>query len=277
MRDKGWGMVNKHLTPRPKKRFGQNFLIDENVIEEIVNEVSPQENETIIEIGAGQGALTEKLVETSARVIAIEYDKDLIPLLKARFESKDNFTLIEADALDVDFQSLVRNEKKSRIVANLPYYISTAILQNFIEQRESISDMILMLQKEVVERIIANPGEHERGFLSVLVEAYCETEKLFDVSPRSFRPVPKIWSSVARFEMKKSIEIKNEHLFRKILSAGFAQKRKTIFNNLRNAPKDLLAKFEEKGGVENLLNAAMIEPQRRAETLTLEEWARLVG
>jgi len=268
-------MKSKHLTPRPKKRFGQNFLVDENVIENIIREVSPQEGETIIEIGAGHGALTERLVETKARVIAVEYDRDLILLLKACFESKENFTLIEADALEIDFHGLVESKNRARIVANLPYYISTAIIQKFIEERAHISDMTLMLQKEVVDRITANPGEHERGFLTVLVEAYCETEKLFDVHPRSFRPVPKVWSTVARFEMKEKIGFEDENLFLKIVSAGFAQKRKTIFNNLRNAPKDLLNRFNEKGGVEKILNAAFIEPQRRAETLSLSEWIKL--
>lgn len=259
-----------------KKRFGQNFLVDENVIGKIIRAVSPNENETIIEIGAGRGALTQSLVESKARVIAIEYDRDLIPYLQERFASHENFSLIEADALKVDFQKIIEPAKKTRIVANLPYYISTAILQRMIEQRESINEMILMLQREVVERITAQAGNSERGFLSVLIEAYCQTEKLFDVSPNSFRPVPKVWSTVARFVMRSKIavEIKDENLFRQIVSAGFAQKRKTIFNNLRNAPKDLFERFEKKG-VEKILNAAGIEPNRRAETLTLNEWARL--
>lgn len=268
-------MIEK--TPRAKKRFGQNFLVDENVIAKIIRAVSPKEDETIIEIGAGRGALTQRLIETKARVIAIEYDRDLIPVLQERFSSHKNFTLVEADALQVDFQKLIEPPKKNRIVANLPYYISTAILQRLIEQRESINEMILMLQREVVERITAPAGNSERGFISVLIEAYCEAEKLFDVSPNSFRPVPKVWSTVARFKMREKIAVEaaDENLFWQIVSAGFAQKRKTIFNNLRNAPKELLEHFDEKGGIENLLNDADVKPQRRAETLTLQEWIQL--
>jgi 16S rRNA (adenine1518-N6/adenine1519-N6)-dimethyltransferase len=259
----------------PKKRFGQNFLVDENVIWKIVDAVLPKKDETIIEIGAGRGALTEKLLESKSKVVAIEYDRELIPFLKGRFDGKENFTLIEADALQIDFQTLIEPNRKARIVANLPYYISTAILQRIIEQRKFISDMTLMLQREVVERITAPVGDSERGFLTVLIEAYCETEKLFDVSPNCFRPVPKVWSSVARFKMHDKISVENENLFLKIVSAGFAQKRKTIFNNLRHAPKELLSLLETKGSVENVLNAAGIDSKRRAESLTLEEWIQI--
>lgn len=264
-------------SPRPKKRFGQNFLVDENVIGKIVRAVSPREDETIIEIGPGRGALTKHLVESGARVIAIEYDRELIPLLQEKFASCENFTLIESDALKVSFQSIAGPDEKARVVANLPYYISTAILQKLIEERTSIKEMTLMLQREVVERATAQTGESERGFLSVLIEAYCEAEKLFDVAPSCFRPAPKVWSTVARFKMREKIfeDVVDESLLLKIVSAGFAQRRKTILNNLRNAPKDLLSRFEKKGGVENVLNAASIGPQRRAETITLQEWARL--
>lgn len=259
-----------------KKSLGQNFLIDANVCARIVKEVNPQQGETIIEIGPGRGALTEKLIEHAGKLIAIEYDKDLIPILQENFGGREDFTLIEADALEVDFQKLIAPANKARVVANLPYYISTAILQRLIEQREHISDMTLMFQREVVERVTAREGSSERGFISVLVEAYCETKRLFDVSPESFRPVPKVRSTVARFVMREKVEIENEELFRQIVSAGFAQKRKTIFNNLRNAPKDLFEYFERKG-IENLLEDAGIEKQRRAETLTLAEWVRLAS
>jgi 16S rRNA (adenine1518-N6/adenine1519-N6)-dimethyltransferase len=260
---------------RAKKKLGQNFLVDENVIRKIVDAVSPKENETIIEIGAGRGALTGRLLESKSKVIAIEYDRELIPYLKERFGERKSFTLIEADALQIDFQTLIERGKKARIVANLPYYISTAILQRIVEQRKFISDMTLMLQREVVERITATVGGSERGFLTVLIEAFCETEKLFDVSPRSFRPVPKVWSSVVRFKMRDKISVKDENLFLKIVSAGFAQRRKTIFNNLRHAPKELVSLIEKKGGVENVLNAAGIDSKRRAESLTLEEWIQI--
>ncbi len=134
-----------------------------------------------------------------------------------------------------------------------------------------------MLQREVVERIMAPPGASERGYLSVLVEAYCEVEKLFDVAPTAFRPVPKVWSTVARLNMRADVplEIKNETLLWRTVSICFAQRRKTIFNNLRQAPPDIALRLEAKGGSSRVLEAARIEPQRRAETLALEEWLRL--
>ncbi|MCA1849945.1 MAG: 16S rRNA (adenine(1518)-N(6)/adenine(1519)-N(6))-dimethyltransferase, partial [Acidobacteria bacterium] len=160
-----------------------------------------------------------------------------------------------------------------------PYYISTAILQRLIEQRSCLTEMVLMLQREVVERITAPPASSERGFLSVLVEAYCEAETLFDVPPTAFRPAPKVWSSVVRLRVRQqvAVSINDEGLLWRVVSAGFAQRRKTIFNNLRNAPKELRSRIEEAGGAESILERAGIEPQRRAETLTLEEWAGLAS
>lgn len=149
-----------------------------------------------------------------------------------------------------------------KLVANLPYYISTAILQKLVEQRECFSEMILMFQREVVERITARVGNSERGFLTVLTEAYLETEKLFDVPPSAFAPAPKVWSAVVRLRPKANIGIENEARFRKIASAGFRQKRKTILNNLKN----------EFRNIDQVLDECGIDRQRRAETLTLEEW-----
>lgn len=250
-----------------KKSFGQNFLIDQNYVNKIIGALNPQMDETIVEIGAGRGALTEKLLESGAHVIAIELDRDLIPILKEQFCEYNNFSLIESDALKIDFAKIGTELK---LVANLPYNISTAILQKLIEQRDAFSEMILMFQREVVERIIAEPGNKERGFLSVLVEAYLEVEKLFDVPPNSFRPIPKVWSSVVRLKPKEN-SLKNENLFRKIISAGFAQRRKTIANNLKKAPENLKI-----GNAEALLQDCEIDPKRRAETLTLEEWKRIL-
>jgi len=261
----------------PKKRFGQNFLADERVVERIVREVSPREDETIIEIGPGRGALTSRLVEGAGRLICVEFDRDLIPLLQEKFGSRENFILNQADALTVDLCAMIAPATRARVVANLPYYISTAILQRLIEQRACLTEMILMLQREVVERITAPPATSERGFLSVLVEAYCETETLFDVAPTAFRPVPKVWSTVVRLRVRPqtAVEITDEKLLWRIVSAGFAQRRKTIFNNLRSAPGELQARIEKAGGAEGALERAGIESKRRAETLTLEEWSRL--
>lgn len=267
----------KNRKPFAKKSFGQNFLIDQNYINKIISALNPKKDDIIIEIGAGRGALTEKLVESGADVVAIELERDMIAVLRDKFAENGNFNLIEQDALKIDFQQFkVQNSKsKAKLVANLPYYISTAILQKLIEQREIFSEMILTFQREVVERIIARAGNKKRGFLSVLAQAYLETEKLFDAPPSAFRPAPKVWSSVARLIPKSESGIEDENSFREIVGAGFAQKRKTILNNLKNAPQTLSEKIEENGGIIQLLGKSQINPQRRAESLTLAEWKTL--
>jgi 16S rRNA (adenine1518-N6/adenine1519-N6)-dimethyltransferase len=262
---------------RAKKSLGQNFLVDESYAGRIVGALGPRADETVVEIGAGRGALTERLLESAGRVVAIEFDRDLAPVLRARFALRGNFELVEADALAVDFCSVIFPAPSSRLVANLPYNISTAILQRLIEQRRCITEMVLMLQREVVERIAAPAGASERGFLSVVVEAYCEVEKLFDVPPRAFRPAPKVWSTVAllRPRARIPVEVEDEKSLWRVVSAGFAQRRKTILNNLRSAPEDLRARVEAAGGAAPLLEAAGVNPQRRAETLELAEWAAI--
>ncbi len=275
--------------PSPKKRFGQHFLHDENVIARILRHVPVQSAEPIIEIGAGRGALTAHLVERTNRLIAIEYDRELIPLLGERFGARENFTLVEADALDVNFCELVLPETRARVVANLPYNVGTAILLRLIEQRACLSEMVLMLQREVVERLIAAPSEpkkkgksegSERGFISVFVEAYCETERLFDVPPEAFSPPPKVWSTIVRLRPRTegALRVGDEALLWQIVSAGFSQRRKTIHNNLRSAPPMLRERIERTdGGAVALLQAAQVDPARRAETLTLDEWGRIAN
>ena len=261
----------------PSKRFGQNFLTDQRIIQRIVEAVNPQSDETIIEIGPGQGALTAPLLETAGRLVAIEFDRNLIPLLTSEFGATDNFRVVEEDALVADYCALVRPASEARVVGNLPYNIGTAILQRLIEHRACLTELVLMLQKEVGERITAPPSSPDRGYLSVFVQAHCETEKIFDVAPHAFRPAPKVWSSVLRLKVRRSltVDVQDEKLLWKIVSAGFAQRRKTILNNLRNAPSPLQEIVKSHGGASIVLCRAEVELQRRAETLTLEEWARI--
>ena len=263
--------------PRAKKSLGQNFLRDERVIGRIVSAFAPRADETVVEIGPGQGALTAHLVERAGRLISVEFDRELVRHLREKFGGHDNFVLVEADALAVEFCDLIRPASRARVIANLPYYISTAILQKLIEQRACLTEMVLMLQREVVERITAPAGSSERGYLSVLVEAYCEPEVLFDVAPGSFHPRPKVWSTVTRLRLREraAVEVRDEKLLWRIVSAGFAQKRKTILNNLRGAPEELRALVERAGGASAVLRAASIEETRRAESLAVEEWASL--
>jgi 16S rRNA (adenine1518-N6/adenine1519-N6)-dimethyltransferase len=248
-----------------KKSLGQNFLVDDTYIRKIIDAVDPSVNDTIIEIGPGRGAITETLVASGAIVIAIELDRELVPLLRDRFSSNLNFSIIEADATEIDFASLLTANLKSKVVANLPYYISTVILQKLSEQCECFSSLVLMFQREVVDRITAEPGNSDRGYLTVLVESAFTTQKLFDVPPTAFRPQPKVWSSVVSLTPKENVILQPEQ-FRKLVSAAFAQKRKTILNNLKNYSPD----------AHNALQNADIDPGRRAETLTLDEWFRLV-
>jgi 16S rRNA (adenine1518-N6/adenine1519-N6)-dimethyltransferase len=261
-----------------KRRFGQNFLVERNIVERIIEAVRPRPDETIVEIGPGRGALTARLAEKAGRVVAIEFDRDLVPQLRAQFATAANLTVVEADALSANFCAIIEPAQSSRVVANLPYNIATAILQRLIEQRNCISDMTLMLQREVVDRITAEAGSSERGYLSVLVEAYCEAEQLFDVPPQAFRPSPKVWSTVLNLRVRPKIaaEVKDEALLWQLVSAGFAQRRKTILNNLREAPGSIQELLKKRGGASIVLCEAGIPPLRRAETLLLEEWADLV-
>jgi 16S rRNA (adenine1518-N6/adenine1519-N6)-dimethyltransferase len=262
-----------------KRRFGQNFLVDQGVVDRIVNAVSPRADETIIEIGAGRGALTARLLERTGRLVAIEFDRDLVPALREKFSGASSLVLLEADALATDFCAAIEPAKRARVVANLPYNIATAVLQRLIEQRHCLSELTLMLQREVVDRITAGAGSTERGYLSVLVDAYCEAEQLFDVAPQAFRPVPKVWSTVVnlRIRPKIAVEVKDENLLWQVVSAGFAQRRKTILNNLRDAPPNLQELLKKRGGASIVLCEASIPPLRRAETFTLEEWGLLVN
>jgi 16S rRNA (adenine1518-N6/adenine1519-N6)-dimethyltransferase len=261
----------------PSKRFGQNFLTDQSVANRIVSALDPKSDETIIEIGPGKGALTQQLVAQAGKIIAYELDRRLLPYLEERFSSVANFKVIQSDALKADFCAGIAPAKTARLVANLPYNISTAILQRLIEQRGCLTELVVMLQREVVERMTAPAGSSERGYLSVLIEAYCDTEKLFDVAPRAFRPVPKVWSSVVRLKFREqlAVAVKDEKMLWDVVSAGFSQRRKTILNNLRNAPARLSELIKQHGGASIVLCRAEVDLQRRAESLRLEEWRRI--
>lgn len=256
---------------RAKKSLGQNFLVDQNYVNKIVAALELKDTDTVIEIGPGRGAITEFLVESGAKVIAVELDRDFVPTLRERFAHSDNFSVVEADATQIIFDELIsafppgrRSPQIIKLVANLPYYISTPILQHLSSQRHLFESFVLMFQKEVVDRITAKPGDSHRGFLTVLVESAFEVERLFDVPRTAFRPVPKVTSSVARFIPKATV-IDHEDAFRDLISLAFGQKRKTILNNLKAVYPD----------AKSALSNAGIAEQRRAETLTIEEWLQL--
>ncbi|HEX5733140.1 MAG TPA: 16S rRNA (adenine(1518)-N(6)/adenine(1519)-N(6))-dimethyltransferase RsmA [Blastocatellia bacterium] len=264
---------------KAKKSLGQNFLIDKNVSRRIVESVSPQKGDLIIEIGPGTGALTHLLTEFAGRVIAFEIDTRLVEGLRLSL-SASNLEVIEADALDLDWKQFLTGRRQSgaerlrvRVVANLPYYISTAILQKLIEQHDLIFDMTLMLQTEVVERIAAAPGGRDYGYLSVLVQYYSEAGKLFDVPPSAFRPAPKVNSAVVRLVMRERppVEVSSEDDFFALVRAAFAQRRKTILNNLKAAHARLAFNIP----IEQALEQAKIDSRTRAEALSLADFAAL--
>jgi 16S rRNA (adenine1518-N6/adenine1519-N6)-dimethyltransferase len=248
---------------RPKRSLGQNFLRDETVIDRIVSALDLNADDHVIEIGPGQGALTERLIEKAGHVTGIEFDRDLAAGLRGQFAGRP-FTLIEADALTVDLRAIQPGLGGLKLVGNLPYNISTPILQRLIDHRELFSTLVLMFQREVVERIAAGPGGKERGFLSVIAQNAFEIDRLFDVPPQAFYPVPKVWSAVIRLTPKPRND--NEPQFREFVSRAFLQKRKTLANNLLPGYANIAAILSDLG----------LPDKVRAEELSLDKWRELV-
>jgi 16S rRNA (adenine1518-N6/adenine1519-N6)-dimethyltransferase len=262
---------------RPKRRYGQNFLVGHGYPARIVAALGPRPGEEILEIGPGEGALTQLLLEAGAHVTAIEVDADLIPLLNARFGATSRFRLLHADALTVDLGALHSPGLRVRVVANLPYYISTAMVQHLLAHRHCVEEMVLMLQREVVERIIAPPGSRTYGYLSILVQLFCRADVLFDVPPGAFHPAPKVDSSVLRLRptAEPAIPVGDVRAFLTLCQVLFSQRRKTLANNLRAGLTRLGLGPEAKARLGLLLAEAQIDGQRRAETLSLTELAAL--
>lgn len=250
---------------RARKRFGQNFLHDQGVIDGIVAAIHPQEGEHLVEIGPGMGAMTEPLLDACKRMDAVELDRDLIPGLRTQFAIQGGLNLHNADALKFDFCALAHDERPLRVVGNLPYNISTPLIFHLIEQAHCIQDMHFMLQQEVVNRLAATPGGGDYGRLGIMVQYHCKVEKLFTVPPEAFRPPPKVHSAIVRLTPYTSppIPVQDEKTLAQVVSTAFQQRRKTLRNNLKK-----------------LLDAATIEslgidPGRRPETLSLKEYVRL--
>jgi 16S rRNA (adenine1518-N6/adenine1519-N6)-dimethyltransferase len=247
-----------------RKRFGQHFLHDRSIIERIVTTLDPKAGERVIEIGPGQGALTRELLARVAHLDAVELDRDLVASLCTRIPP-DRLTLHQADALKFDFCRLAEPGHKLRLVGNLPYNISTPLLFHVLEQSNCIRDMLFMLQKEVVDRLSAAPGRKDYGRLSVMIQYRCTVEKLFNVPPGAFKPVPRVDSAVVRLTPHAAppVAVNDPERFATVVRAAFASRRKTLRNNL----KGLLSP-------EQMLSLG-IDPIRRAETLTLAEFAVL--
>ncbi|HUF03879.1 MAG TPA: 16S rRNA (adenine(1518)-N(6)/adenine(1519)-N(6))-dimethyltransferase RsmA [Aridibacter sp.] len=263
--------------PYAKRSLGQNFLIDAGYVSKIVSALALTESDDVIEIGPGRGALTGRVLETGARVTAVEIDTDLAAHLEREFGDEPRFRLVIGDFLEFDLRDFVPGPP-AKVAANLPYYISTPILRRLFEHRELFSGLVVMLQKEVAERITAAPGDSSRGFLTVLIERGFTAEILFDVPAGAFRPVPKVESAVVRFVTKKDESGPGtDRQFEELASAAFGQKRKTLKNNLDAARGDLGRQIERLGGSEAVIRNAAIDPGTRAEALSIEEWRSLSG
>lgn len=251
----------------PQKRLGQSFLEDLNVIRRIVDLAKPEETETIVEIGAGLGFMTEALAKRAGRVVAVEVDPRLADILRERFAGHSRVEVVETDVLKYDFSSASIGEKV-KVVGNIPYHISTPILFRLLDFRQSISEMILMLQKELADRIAASPGTKAYGIPSVIVARYTKIALEMTVPPTCFYPVPEVLSAVLRMEVLPESGLPDGALFSKIVRAAFARRRKTLWNNLRGIglSEDLVDRVFARSGIDRT---------RRAETLSVEEFSRL--
>ena len=256
-------MQNLSVMQNYKKKYGQHFLRDRNIIKKIISALKPKKSDNLIEIGPGNGALTDSLVDLIDRITLIEKDKDLIPFLTDQYSSFKSIKIIQADILKYNLMNHVH--KKTRIIGNLPYNISTEIVFKMISISSKVKDMHFMLQKEVVDRMISGPGSKIYGRLSIMTQAYFEVEKLFDISPNVFIPKPKVQSSYIKM-IPKVYGFKNsehENKFKKLVLVAFTARRKMIKTSL----KDYIDI--------NMLESLLINPNSRPENLTVEEFLQI--
>ena len=249
----------------PRKRFGQNFLHDHRIIYNIIASIQARPGEHWVEIGPGQGALTEPLLKEGVHLDVVELDRDLVALLREKFKQHDRLRIHSADALKFDFASLAEDGRKLRVIGNLPYNISTPLMFHLLDNAACIQDMHFMLQKEVVDRICAAPGSKKYGRLSVMMQYYCATELLFDVPPESFDPAPQVTSAIVRLipHQQPPVEVHDVAKLNKVVMQAFSQRRKT----LRNSLKTLIAEED--------IEALNIDPTLRAEMISLSDFAKL--
>jgi len=252
------------------KSLGQNFLIDDTVLEDIIESSKITSNDFVIEIGPGVGTLTKLLLKKSKKVCAIELDSELIPILKEELKDYNNFDIVHKDALKVDFNEIIGEEENVKVVANLPYYVTTPIISKLLNGNNNISSIVIMIQKEVGERIAAKPNTKEYGALTLLVQYYCSVDIIRKVSASAFIPQPKVESMVIRlnkFENPK-VSVKDKDLFFRIVRESFNMRRKTLLNSLKNIGLD-------KESLQKAFSSSGIDPKRRGETLSIEEFGKL--
>lgn len=263
--------IMKKYNIKANKNLGQNFLISEEVVEKIVESANIKEDDLVIEIGPGLGTLTKHLLERAGKVICIELDTKMIKILEDRFALYKNFEIINQDVLKVNLQEIIKKENKTcKIVANLPYYITTPIIMKLLEDRLEIESITTMIQKEVAERLIAEPGKKETGAITYSVYYYCNSEKILEVPNYSFIPEPEVTSEVIKLHLRKEspIKVKDKEKMFKVIKNAFMQRRKTLINALTNT--NTIKSKEEANQLFEKLN---INKNIRAEELTLQQFA----
>lgn len=259
--------ICKRFDIKMSKKLGQNFLIKRGIVDEIVHAAELTPGEPVLEVGPGIGTLTQGLAQSGADVTAIELDRRLLEVLDTTLASYDNVRIVHGDVLKLDVPTIM-NHKPFKVVANLPYYITTPIIMSLLESKLPIERLVVMVQKEVALRMVAKPGTKDYGALSVAVQYYTEPDIVLDVPPKSFLPAPAVTSSVIRCVLrdKPPVDVIDEKLFFRVVKAGFAQRRKTFSNTMKTTGLS-------KDRIEELLAKANIDGQRRGETFTLQEFA----
>ena len=271
LREETIAILNKYGL-RANKKLGQNFLINESIIYDIVKKANVTREDVVIEIGPGLGSLTKELINNAKKVIAIELDPNMIDILKSRFGIFDNFEVIYGDVLKIDLEELIKGYDSVKVVANLPYYITTPIIMKLLEDRLKIKSITVMVQKEVGERICATHKDKEYGAITVSVQYYSEPQIIIDVPKENFLPAPEVDSCVIRLDMREKppVFLKDEKLFFRLIKGAFTQRRKTINNSLTCSGKS-------KEEIMAALNKLGIDSKLRAENLSIQQYADIAN
>lgn len=271
LREETIAILNKYGL-RANKKLGQNFLINESIIYDIVKKANVTKEDVVIEIGPGLGSLTKELINNAKEVIAIELDPNMIDILKSRFGIFDNFEVIYGDVLKIDLEELIKGYDSVKVVANLPYYITTPIIMKLLEDKLKIKSITVMVQKEVGERICATHKDKEYGAITVSVQYYSEPQIIIDVPKENFLPAPEVDSCVIRLDMREKppVSLKDEKLFFRLVKGAFTQRRKTINNSLTCSGKS-------KEEIMAALNKLGIDSKLRAENLSIQQYADIAN
>ncbi len=269
-------LIRKHNF-RLSKSLGQNFLIDENILQNIVTASGISGDDYVIEIGPGLGSLTEFVASSAKEVLAIEIDKNLLPILEESLSTFDNVKVIHGDILKVDIHKIILDHFKGdrvKVIGNLPYYATTPIIMRFLEEEIPMSSMTIMLQREVAHRMAAQPSTKEYGSLSIAVQYYCQSKLLMEIPPSAFMPQPKVYSALVQLDLLKEprVQVGDRALFFQMVRDAFGKRRKTLLNALSSGKLNL-----EKNLLRHIFQRAQIDANRRGETLSIHEFAKLTN